>query len=170
MKNQWEYRDDHVVIFIKKRDGILLECHIDYSDLPSLISHGKSWCAFWSDTAKTWYVYCKKRRPERGQLLLHRFLLGTPDNLHVDHWDHDGLNNRRANIRSVTRSVNQLNHRMQTNNTSGFRGVIWDKDRDLWQARVKVKGKTVLVGRFIDPSRANEAIKKYRIEVLGCAE
>jgi hypothetical protein len=170
MLNKHEIRGDHVALNIKKRDGRELEFLVDLSDFPILQSLNKSWCAMWSEDAKTWYVYHKDSHQNYKAVLLHRFLMNTPEHLHVDHKDHNGLNNRRENMRNVDRTTNQLNHRMQSNNTSGYRGVIWDKHRGLWQARVKVKYKNILVGRFATADQANAAIKVYRKDILNCFE
>lgn len=154
-------------LFIHRRNGAILECVVDTSDLQRLQAFDHKWCAFWSETAKTWYVYCRAGEGRR-MVMLHRFLLETPDHLHVDHQDHNGLNNRRNNIRNVTRSVNQLNNRKQINNTSGYRGVRWDKSRELWVATVKVQRKTRHLGRFEDIEEANRVVTNYRKVELGC--
>jgi hypothetical protein len=52
---------------------------------------------------------------------LHRAILGEPPN-YIDHKDHDGLNNRRGNLRPCTRSQNYGNGRYRLG-PSGYRGV-----------------------------------------------
>lgn len=49
------------------------------------------------------------RRKKR--LFMHRFIIDAQPGLDVDHWDRDGLNNRRANLRQCTRSQNLQNRR-----------------------------------------------------------
>jgi hypothetical protein len=168
MLNKYTIYENYVALKITKKSGVVLEFHIDIVDLPRLQSLGKSWCAFWSETAKTWYVYHKEKSIGYHSVLLHRFLMNPPEGLHVDHIDHDGLNNRRYNLRNVTRTVNQLNNRKQTNNTSGYRGVVWDKDRNLFQAKIKLHGKQKMLGRYKTAEEANDVVVKYRKDVLGC--
>jgi hypothetical protein len=71
--------------------------------------------------------------------LAHRlaFLLMTGHWPHeVDHIDGNGLNNRWANLRDVTHSENLINRqRPNKNNTSGVRGVFWNKTRGQWSVR-----------------------------------
>lgn len=45
------------------------------------------------------------------------------------------------------------------NNTSGYRGVVWDKTRKKWRAEIKVEGKKVHLGRFAALADAVEARK-----------
>lgn len=168
MLNRFEIRGEIAVLFIKKRSGLILECVVDADDIERLHKFDRPWCAFWSETSRTYYVYCRSLLPPREVILLHRWLLGTAPSLHVDHQDHNGLNNRKSNIRSVSRSVNQLNNRKPRNNTSGYRGVVWDKNRSLWMARVKVMGKNRMIGRFSTAELANTAIVSYRKSVLDC--
>lgn len=79
---------------------------------------------------------------------MHRLILSATPAEEVDHRDRSGLNNRRYNLRKCTHSQNQANRRLQSNNTTGFRGVYWDKARAQWSAEIKVMGKKRFLGRY----------------------
>ena len=49
------------------------------------------------------------------------------------------------------------NKTINSNNTSGFRGVSWDKSRKKWRAYIKLKYKTRFLGRFNTFEEAVEA-------------
>ena len=68
----------------------------------------------------------------------------------IDHINGDRQDNRLENLREVTRSENQFNKAMCSNNTSGFRGVNWHKHSKSWVVRVCTKGKTKILGYFKD--------------------
>lgn len=68
----------------------------------------------------------------------------------IDHINGDRQDNRIENLREVTRSENQFNKAMCSNNTSGFRGVNWHKHSKSWVVRVCTKGKTKILGYFKD--------------------
>ena len=52
----------------------------------------------------------------------------------VDHINHNKFDNRKCNLRNVTKSQNGMNHVKPTNNTSGTVGVYWNKSKGLWEA------------------------------------
>ena len=93
-----------------------------------------------------------------SQQYMHRFLLGVYDpKVFVDHKDHNGLNNARNNLRQATNSQNLQNRGKQKNNTSGLKGVTWDKNNHKWVAQIWDNGKHVFLGRFADKEEAKIA-------------
>lgn len=82
-------------------------------------------------------------------ILMHRLIMSTPPHLEVDHINHNKLDNRRDNLRNVTRSQNHLNRSISKRNTSGVAGVIFDKIRNRWRASIRVNCKTKELGRFV---------------------
>ena len=118
---------------------------------------------------RTYYAF---RTVSRGPLLkprviwMHRFLMNPPDDLLVDHHNHNGLDNRRSNLRLATDSTNQQNARKRNcKTTSRFKGVDFVKPTGKWRARISVNGKRLFLGSFTDELDAamtyDEAAKKY---------
>ena len=77
----------------------------------------------------------------------------------VDHIDRDRSNNRIKNLRCVSRSINTFNSGKRKDNTSGARGVCWDKSRDRWLARLRSKH----IGYFKDFDAAVAARKQAEL-------
>lgn len=100
-------------------------------------------------------------------ILMHREILGliagSPDG---DHRDGDGLNNRRNNLRVVTKSQNQMNQQKIRGN-SRFKGVCWDKSRGKWLATIRFERKSYNLGRFNNESDAACAYDKKAQELFG---
>jgi hypothetical protein len=77
---------------------------------------------------------------------------------HIDHINGDTGDNRLANLRDVSRSINQQNRRIPgANNSSGFLGVSWDSHRGYFVARIFSQGKDLRLGCFTDPAEAHQA-------------
>jgi hypothetical protein len=90
----------------------------------------------------------------RKRVYLHRWLLEAQPGQIVDHIDGNKLNNRRSNLRLVTRSQNQANRRHNRNSRSRYKGVTWHKRRGMWMARIQVRGRRITIGYFVDPLQA----------------
>ena len=89
------------------------------------------------------------------------------DSVFIDHIDLNRLNNSKDNLRVCTKTQNRQNRTKQSNNTSGFKGVSYDKKRNKWQAGIGVNGKRIGLGRFDTPELAYEAYCKSAKEIQG---
>ena len=94
-----------------------------------------------------------------------RKLLNAPDNLEVDHINHDRHDNRLENLRLVTRQQNVFNRRLNKNNTSGYKGVYRVKNSKRWYAHIMLDYKFISLGGYVTKEDAalayNLAAKKY---------
>jgi hypothetical protein len=78
----------------------------------------------------------------------------------VDHRSQNRLDNRRRNLRPATKQENMANRGPQRNNTSGYKGVYWDKTRLLWLAAIKVNRRMRFLGRWPTKEAAARAYNK----------
>ena len=86
---------------------------------------------------------------KRSTLYLHIHLFGMAKiGFEWDHIDRNKCNNQRANLRQVDHSTNMLNTDLQTNNTSGIRGVGWRRDKQQWQAQINIGRRVVHLGCY----------------------
>jgi hypothetical protein len=97
---------------------------------------------------------------------MHRFILAPKANELVDHTTHDGLDNRRTNLRLCTVQQNGFNRRMSPTTKSGFKGVRYDpsrgkRGRKVWAAQATLDGKTRRLGRFATPEEAHAAYVEF---------
>lgn len=96
---------------------------------------------------------------------MHRLILNNPKNLDIDHIDGDGLNNQKSNLRACTHAQNLINRPKQKNNTSGFKGVYWNKWVNKWFASIMVNQKSINLGFCSSKEEAakiyNDAAIKY---------
>lgn len=102
-----------------------------------------------------------------GQLVsMQRFILGHLPGFIGDHINHDGLDNRRSNLRVTTQWHNSINRRMNRNNTSGFRGVS-SNGSGRWAASITHLGKAHFLGSFPTPEEAARAFDMKALELRG---
>ena len=80
----------------------------------------------------------------------------------IDHIDNDQSNNSIENLRPCTKLENNLNSRIRIDNTSGIKGVHWDKCSKKWKAQLSISGKRKHLGLFDDISVAAEAVRSAR--------
>jgi hypothetical protein len=104
---------------------------------------------------------------KRITLLMHRIIMKAPINLQVDHISGNGLNNLRGNLRLCTQTQNNGNTRIYRHNTSGIKGVSWNKSRKKWIAQIYKKNKPVYLGGFDCPLIAKLVYEKEAKEYFG---
>jgi len=80
--------------------------------------------------------------PHSEPIYLHRFIMSAPTGVIVDHRNGNRLDNRKENLRLIDDAGNSQNlTRLKSNNSSGIRGVCWDKKSNKWAGHVKKDGK-----------------------------
>jgi hypothetical protein len=88
--------------------------------------------------------------------------------LEVDRIDNNG-NYCPENCQLITHTENMAigKRRQQKNNTSGYNGVYWSKQKNKWQSVLKLNRKTKSLGFFSNIQDAIEARINYEIELFG---
>lgn len=102
----------------------------------------------------------KSKRLYLARVIAERMGLDLSAGQRIDHINGDTLDNRRANLRSVTAAVNARNtNRLSRNNSSGFIGVSFDASRKTkpWKAYIKTDRVQKNLGYFSTPEAANAA-------------
>ena len=74
----------------------------------------------------------------------------------IDHRDGDGTNNRHGNLRECTQAQNMANTKKHKRNTSGYKGVSWNKDAKKWTAKISINWKMKHLGYFETAELAHE--------------
>jgi hypothetical protein len=109
----------------------------------------------WYATVQEHRVYAEHKDHGHKVLRLHRFILGIRSfRVKVDHEDGNGLNCQRYNLRRATNTQNAHNARVHKDNTSGYKGVSFNRDNKNWRARIRVLGKQKELGSFSSAKKA----------------
>jgi len=113
------------------------------------------WCA---NKAKS-CIYAARTWRENGKKItrrLHTEIMGKKEGLEIDHINGNKLDNRKENLRFVTRRQNMQN--LHTIRASKYPGVGWHNHNKKWRARIKTNGKEKLLGYY---TNEEDAFKAY---------
>lgn len=91
------------------------------------------WHVVYSGSRTVKYAYCSYLK-----MRMHTLILGS---IGVDHVNHNGMDNRRENLRLATSVQQSQNRRRRVDNTSGYKGVSFNGDK--WHRSIYVDGKNL---------------------------
>lgn len=147
VRNPIVVKDDYIEIVLFKRDKTEAgRVKIDIEDLDKI--KGYRWNLHSKGYAET---FTKNDLEDKAQILMHRLLMGVEDTSFIDHINHDGLDNRKVNLRIVTRSENGMNNSVSSRSKSGVIGVSYESKRNRlskWRAYISVDKKQIDLGYF----------------------
>ncbi len=126
------------------------------------------WCA--NGKGRMFYaVRNEKRNKKSVTIFMHRKIMNQPADKVIDHINHNGLDNRRSNLRIVTQEQNVWNSRKLTGNyTSKYKGTA--KTGQKWEAKIWYKKRRIYLGCFDDELAAARAYDAKAKELFGdCA-
>jgi hypothetical protein len=104
---------------------------------------------------------------KRGTALMHRLIMSPPKGTFIDHINRNGLDNRRENLRPASPSENIHNCRRYVTSKSRFKGVRTNPKDGKYEARLKVNGKRIWLGRYISDVDAAIAYDLAAIRFFG---
>jgi hypothetical protein len=85
----------------------------------------------------------------------------------VDHINMNTLDNRRKNLRVVSHSQNNMNRRRQSNDTTGYKGVSWDRTKKRFMVQIRKDKKKYHLGYFNTVEEAYAAYCEKAKELHG---
>lgn len=146
-------------ILLNSRDSIKRYAIVDDEDFELL-------------SKSSWHLvnkhYATRMTIDGSTKLMHRLILNVPKEMHTDHINHNGLDNRKSNLRICSNSENIRNRKINKNNTSGYKGVSWSANMKKWRSAIGFEGKVIVLGHFKDKKKAaisyNLASDKYHKE------
>jgi len=109
--------------------------------------------------------YGPRKEGKSYKIYLHRLITNCPPNKQIDHINRNALDNRKCNLRICTKKENNHNRDKNSNNTSGFKGVWWDKRYKKWSVQIQHKHigrfETATEGAIAYDKKAKELYKEF---------
>lgn len=102
-----------------------------------------------------------------NHIRMHRLLINAKEGEKVDHINHNGLDNRKENLRICNDSQNSMNRiKPKHAKLSSYKGVFKTKNGK-WVAQLKYKKKNHYLGRFKTEEEAALAYNEKAEEIFG---
>jgi hypothetical protein len=142
---------------------------VDTADYERL--RAMKWYASLDKGTGAFYAVRNVRRAGGGQRrqALARVVMDAPHGIEVDHVSRDTLDNRRCNLRLVTRSRNMQNSARRSDNSTGYKGVKQRRDGNWikWQVQITIDGRRRHLGYFDDVIEAAQAYDTAAVKAFG---
>ena len=136
-----------------------VDCKVSDKDYYNVVQHKWYLCNGYATNAELGGIHC--------------FIMQHSNkSKHVDHINHDKLDNRRENLRVASHSLNARNKRKREGCSSQYPGV--SKANKKWKAQIRIKGHLKSLGTFAEEEDAAAAYQTKYDELvqleLGCGE
>lgn len=135
-------------------------CLINKSDYDK-ISHFNWFLNDGGYVAKNHYI----GNGEWDYLKIHRLIMVAEEGDIIDHKNGDKLDNTRGNLRLATRSQNRANAKLNKNNKTGFRGVLYRRGK--YTASIRKNGKLMTLGTFEEKEDAARMYNLWAVDLFG---
>ena len=154
--NEYEILGDTVKVYIDNDKDKVMLC--DLNDWEKLKE------CYWREGPTGYAIAVKNYKV----VIFHReiFNLENPK-IQVDHINGRRLDNRKINLRQCSNQENSFNRGKNSNNTSGYKGVYFDKDRGKWRGVIQYNGKSIKSPKRYDtPEEAYQWYKEKSNELF----
>jgi hypothetical protein len=149
-----------IVLEIQLEKGTILVDDDDWEYLNEFswyISHtGYSYTGIWMKFKQT-----------TKQVKMERFIMRVPKGFIIDHINGNRCDNRKENLRLVTKQENNINRCKRSGCPTTYKGLTWIAKERRWKVRVKLDGKEYYVGRFVNEIDAAHAYDFKALELFG---
>lgn len=158
-KNKFDLSGKYGIGFTPKGDKF----YFDLEDYDKIKDHT------WSLNNSGYLATKTYKNGQQKGYLMHRVIMNAPDGVVVDHISGKSsiLDNRKSNLRLVTQVENSMNSDISKNNTSGIKGVSWNKKANKWYATIGYHKKTINLGKYDSFEDAVNARIKAEKELFG---
>lgn len=152
--NKYEFFDDYVVGYDSNNNTF----YVDIDDFDKIKDYT------WYVNKSSNYVVCINEKIYMHNLILPCEKGFVPD--HINGYE-SRTDNRKQNLRRVTGQQNNFNKDKGSNNTSGFIGVSFDKEKNKYSSKIGLNYKTIHLGYFYSFTLAVKERIEAEIKYFG---
>lgn len=115
------------------------------------------------------YIVAPVVNNSEKRIKMHRLIVDCSNDFDVDHihGKETRYDNRKENLRIATKSQNNMNKGLQSNNTSSITGVGWHKGVNKWIAYITINKKRINLGSFANFDEAVKVRKQAEEKYFG---
>lgn len=159
MRNLYTIEESVATIYVKRKNGEIYTTLVDVEDLYKLLDNSRTITVSKINNVIVFKFDLPKQNGKKKSMLIHRFIMNAPEGFDVDHINHNTADNRKCNLRVVTRAENQQNKNgAVVNSKTGIRGVSWHTKGNKWRARFTKNGQEFHLGLFDSIDLAENAV------------
>ena len=144
-----------------------IEGHFKYEDGKLFRLINDEWHAVCKTNRQGYIITTFRKIRYRAHRIIWFLVKGEQPPENLDHINNDKADNRIENLRVATTAQNAHNERTPINNTSGVKGILWDKQTSKWRGQVKANGKKHCAGRYAEIKDAEDAVRELREKLHG---
>lgn len=144
-ENIYEIKEDYAIMHITQNNQSIADVYVDIEDVEKLKKH------IWR-LNKGFVVYSARH----SNFVITKYLLNITTNDFVDYIDNNKFNCRKSNLKVINSQQKSLKFKIRKDNSSGFKGVIFDKTRNKYRAQLFFNNRNIYLGRY---NTKMEAIK-----------
>ncbi len=101
------------------------------------------------------------------RLVAMAFIENLENKICIDHINNIKTDNRAENLRWATHGENNQNAKLSTRNTTGIKGVCFNKKNKKWRAQIMIDGKQIHIGYYKTIEEATTARRKMANSIYG---
>jgi len=168
LKKRFRKQLNQITVYSNKAEISLYDTHGEVKDIATIDIDDVDRCSIYKWSLHIEGYAHTRIKDTRTILFLHNFISGNNDKSKItDHINHNKLDNRKSNLRICSYSNNNMNSNIPINNTSGYKGVSYNKRDDMWESYLAVDNKRIKHKYFETLHDAVDARKMWEKEFFG---